>query len=90
MITRRKQWRGAGPLSRDRGGGPSGDVTAGVSRGRDLWIVTEARQSDGDVILGGTCEGTVSVVLRQLGLPRRGVWALTSSELPRAVPDGPT
>jgi len=29
-------------------------------------------------------------LLRQLGLPLRGVWALTSSELPRAVPDGPT
>jgi hypothetical protein len=29
-------------------------------------------------------------VLRQLGLPLRGVWALTSSELPWAVPDGPT
>jgi hypothetical protein len=29
-------------------------------------------------------------VLRQLGLVLRGVWALTSSELPWAVPDGPT
>jgi hypothetical protein len=29
-------------------------------------------------------------VLRQRGLPLRGVWALTSSELPWAVPDGPT
>ena len=28
-------------------------------------------------------------VLRQLGLPLRRVWALTSSELPRAVSDGP-
>ena len=31
-----------------------------------------------------------SKVLRQLYLPLRGVWALTSSELPWAVPDGPT
>jgi hypothetical protein len=31
-----------------------------------------------------------SRVLRQLGLPLRGVWALTSSELLWAVPDGPT
>ncbi len=29
-------------------------------------------------------------VLRQLGLPLRGVWALTSSELSWAVQDGPT
>jgi hypothetical protein len=29
-------------------------------------------------------------LLRQLCLPLRGVWALTSSELPWAVPDGPT
>jgi hypothetical protein len=29
-------------------------------------------------------------LLRQLGLPLRGVWALTSSELPWAVPDGQT
>ncbi len=34
--------------------------------------------------------GTSTQVLRQLGLPLRGVWALTSSELPWAVPDGPT
>jgi hypothetical protein len=32
---------------------------------------------------------TRCAVFRQLGLPLRGVWALTSSELPRAVPDGP-
>ncbi len=31
-----------------------------------------------------------ALLLRQLGLPLRGVWALTSSELPWAVPDGPT
>ncbi len=31
-----------------------------------------------------------SSLLRQLGLPLRGVWALTSSELPWAVSDGPT
>ncbi len=30
------------------------------------------------------------MLLRQLGLPLRGVWALTSSELSWAVPDGPT
>jgi len=29
-------------------------------------------------------------LLRQLGLPLRGMWALTSSELTWAVPDGPT
>ena len=33
---------------------------------------------------------TRCAVFRQLGLPLRGVWALTSSELPWAVPDGPT
>jgi hypothetical protein len=33
----------------------------------------------------GVCD-----LLRMLGLPLRGVWALTSSELPWAVPDGPT
>ncbi len=31
-----------------------------------------------------------TALLRQLCLPLRGVWALTSSELPWAVPDGPT
>ncbi len=31
-----------------------------------------------------------SKLMRQLGLPLRGVWALASSELPWAVPDGPT
>jgi hypothetical protein len=30
------------------------------------------------------------LILRQLGLPLLGVWALTSSELPLAVPDCPT
>ncbi len=34
--------------------------------------------------------GVVAALLRQLCLPLRGVWALTSSELPWAVPDGPT
>jgi hypothetical protein len=30
------------------------------------------------------------ILLRQLGPPLQGVWALNSSELPGAVPDGPT
>jgi hypothetical protein len=34
--------------------------------------------------------GAPNPLLRQLGLPLRGVWALTSLELPWAVPDGPT
>ncbi len=32
---------------------------------------------------------SASWLLRRLGLPLRGVWASTSSELPRAEPDGP-
>jgi hypothetical protein len=46
MGTCRQSWE-MGPPSRDQGGGPSGDVTAGVSRDRDLWIVTEARHRTG-------------------------------------------
>ena len=64
------------------------------------------QECDGGIKLiwdASTCQFTVTrmcllqaikivpaVLLRQLGLPLRGVWALTSSELPWAVPDGPT
>ncbi len=41
-------------------------------------------------ILGDPDAMRQTKVLRQLCLPLRGVWALTSSELPWAVPDGPT
>jgi len=34
------------------------------------------------------CGSRHCILLRQLCLPLRGVWALTSSELPWAVPDG--
>jgi hypothetical protein len=37
-----------------------------------------------------TALGVLCILLRQLGLPLRGMWALTSSELPWAVPDRPT
>ncbi len=39
---------------------------------------------------GDTLAALRAGLLRQLCLPLRGVWALTSSELPWAVPDGPT
>ncbi len=51
----------------------------------------------GPRVASGLCEAALPgrashrvTVLRQLGLPLRAVWALTSSELPWAVPDGPT
>ena len=73
--------RGAPPAA-----GPTRTVvgrgTVGCGLNRDHWRCTG--RGSYELHISGT------YVLRQLCLPLQGVWALTSSELPWAVPDGPT
>ncbi len=83
-----------------------GPLTSGCSTSPDSqvgWIQLMTRTSPYDTRRVRRGRGPVPIcdhgaaptspsggVLQQLGLLLRGVWALTSSELPWAVPDGPT
>jgi hypothetical protein len=72
--------------SQRQGGGP-----LRPGRAPPPCICAAPRLARAAVIRGMPCgPPPLSLLLRQLCLPLRGVRALTSSELPWAVPDGPT